>query len=122
MTTKFVVPQHLIVADLLGRLNESQREAYEERAGILEHDAELDRVSAEALALLDLMRLQPLALSGITVLQVELDGGTEWLLTTDLVFARQNLRDIQAKEIALVNLSDVVTQQYGGLATLTRLG
>lgn len=122
MTHTYMVPQHLIVADLLGRLNESQREAYEERAGILEYDAELDRVSAEAFALLDLMRLQPLALSGITVLQVELDGGTEWLLTTDLVFARRHLADIQAKEIALVNLADVVVQQYGCLATLTTLG
>lgn len=122
MTSKFVVPQHPIVADLLSRLNESLRESYEERAGILEHDAALDRAYAEALALLDLIRSQPLALSGITVLKVELDGGTEWLLTTDLAFARQHLVDIHAKEIALVNLADVVAQQYGGLATLTTLG
>lgn len=122
MTSKFVVPQHPIIADLLSRLNESQREAYEERAGILEHDAGLDRALAEALALLDLMRLHLLTLSGITALQIDLDGGTEWILTTDLVFARRHLADIQAKEIALVNLADVVVQQYGCLAALTTLG
>lgn len=120
--SNFPEPKHLIVADLLDRLNTSVREAYEERAGILEHDAGLDRALAEALALLDLIRLHPLALSGITSLQIDLDGGTEWLLTTDLALARQHLTDIQAKEIALVNLADVVARQYGGLATLTTMG
>ena len=63
-----------------------------------------------------------MALSGITVLQIELDGGTEWLLTTDLPFARQHVADIHAKEIAVVNLADVLELQYGGVATLTTLG
>lgn len=120
--SNFPEPQHPIVADLLDRLNVSQREAFEERAGILEHDAGMDRGHAEALGLLDLIRIQPLALSGITALQIDLDGGSEWLLCTDLAFARQHLVDIHATEIALVNLADVVAQQYGGLATLTTLG
>jgi hypothetical protein len=115
-------PHHPIVADLLAGLDDAQREQFEERAGILEFDAGNDRQLAEALAILDMLRQNPLALSGITALQIELDGGTEWLLTTNLAFARQYLRDIQAKEIAVVNLADVVEQQYGGLATLTTLG
>lgn len=113
---------HPIVAELLAELDEHQHEQFQERAGILEFDAGLNRQFAEALAMLDLIRQNPLALSGITVLQVELDGSTEWLLTTDLAFARQHLADIHAKEIAVVNLGDVVAQQYGGLATLTTLG
>ena len=117
-----VSPQHPILADLLCRLDESQREAYEERAGILAFDAGVNRPLAEALALLDLIQLQPMALSGVTVLQIELDGGSEWLLTTDLPFARQHLADIHAKEIARVNLADVLERQYGGVAVLTTLG
>ena len=114
--------QHPILADLLCRLDECQREAYEERAGILTFEAGVDQPLAEALALLDLIRLQPMALSGITVLQIELDVGSEWLLTTDLPFARQHLADIHAKEIARVNLADVLERQYGGVAVLTTLG
>lgn len=45
-----------IVADLLGQLDERQREAYEERAGILEFDAGLTHDHAECLALLDVIR------------------------------------------------------------------
>ena len=115
-------PQHPIVADLVCRLDACQREAYEERAGILVFEAGVDRPLAEALALLDLIRLEPMALSGITVLEIELDGGSEWLLTTDLPFARQYLGDIGAKEIAVLNLKEVLWAQCGGIATLTTLG
>ena len=114
--------QHPIVADLLARLDEQQHEQFQERAGILTFDAGMDRQLSEALAMLDLIRLNPLALSGIAVLQIELDGGTEWLLTTDLAFARQHIADMGAKEIAGVNLADVLEKQYGGVAVLTTLG
>ena len=117
-----VNPQHPILTDLLCRLDECQREAYEERAGILVFEARVDRPLAETLALLDLIRVQPMVLSGVTVLQIELDGGTEWLLTTDLPFARQYVADIHAKEIAKVYLADVLELQYGGVAVLTTLG
>lgn len=114
---------HPIMADLLAGLDEHQHDQFQERAGIIQFDAGLDRQLSEALAVLDMIRQNPLALSGITVLQIELDGDTEWLLTTtDLTFVRQHLADIGAKGIAMVNLADVVAQQYGGLATLTTLG
>lgn len=115
-------PYHPIVADLLACLDEHQQEQFQERAGILTFDAGLDRQLAEALAILDLIRLNPLALSGITALQVELDGGSEWILTSDLEFARQHLADIGAKEVAVANLAEIVKQQYGGIAALTTLG
>lgn len=53
----YTKPQHLIVAELIAYLDEAQREFYEERAGILEFDAGLDRPMAEALALLETIRL-----------------------------------------------------------------
>lgn len=114
--------QHPILSEMLSALNGSQREAYEERAGILEYDAGLERQLAEALALLEMIRLHPLCLSGITVLQIELDGATEWLLTSDVEFARQHLADIFAHEIRVVNLADVLHEQYGGIAILGTVG
>lgn len=111
-----------LVTDLLDQLDADCREAFEERAGVMEFDAGLDRAHAEALALLDVIRRHPLCLSGITVLQIELDGATEWLLTTDVDFARQHLADIFAREIRVVNLIDVLHEQYGGIATLGTLG
>lgn len=49
-------PRNEIVADLLNHFDERQREAYEERAGILEFDAGLSRDLAECLALLEAIR------------------------------------------------------------------
>ena len=45
-----------IVCEIVQMLNETQREAYEERAGILEFDAGLQRELAEALALLQVIK------------------------------------------------------------------
>ena len=50
-------PQHLVILEMQSSLDENQREFYEERAGILEFDAGLDRPFAEALALLEIVRL-----------------------------------------------------------------
>lgn len=49
--------QHPIVTETVAALNQSQREHFEERAGILEYDANLERPLAEALALLEVIRL-----------------------------------------------------------------
>ena len=50
-------PPHPVVLEMLSDLGENEREFYEERAGILEFDAGLDRPFAEALALLEIVRL-----------------------------------------------------------------
>jgi len=49
-------PQDEIVAVLLQLLNETEREAFEERAGITEFEAGLSRGHAECLALLEILR------------------------------------------------------------------
>lgn len=49
-------PQDEIVAVLLQLLDEGQREAFEERAGIIEFSAGLSRGHAECLALLEVIR------------------------------------------------------------------
>lgn len=49
--------QHPVVAAMVAQLGETQREHFEERAGILEHDAGLNQSVAEALALLEVVRV-----------------------------------------------------------------
>ena len=122
METSYVTPTDPLVAELAERLDASQRELFEERASIRQFDAQLPKGEAEALAMLDVVSRYPEALSGIHVLQIELDGGTEWLLTTDLAYARRYVAEVGGQEIAQCRLADVLLQQYGGIAVLNTLG
>ncbi len=53
------LPVDVLVADMLNLLDAGQREDFEERAGIIEFDAQLSRGHAECLALLDVLRRHP---------------------------------------------------------------
>ena len=117
--SEYVEPIDPLVAHLVARLDDGLREDFEERAGIIEYDGGVERNNAEHEALLDLLERFPDALAGVTVLQVELDGGAnEILVTTDADFARTYLAGINAKEIATLALADVIRAQFGGIAAL----
>ena len=118
-----------IVIEMANHLGADDREAFEERAAIIEYDGQLPRAHAECLALLEVLRRDPLAVrrdasavKGLVVMQIEIDGGTEWLLTTDLAFARDRLADIGGREVAVLDPADVIAAQYGGVAVLGTLG
>ena len=121
-TQRYKPPLDPVVANAVSRLDAGLLELFEERAGIREHDGHLDKPLAEALALVDVLVQSPAALTGLTVLQVELDGSTEWVLTGDHDFARQHLADIGAREIAVLDPADVVRAQFGNVAVLAVLG
>ncbi len=53
------MPVNEVVADLVSRLDEGLREAFEERAAVREFDGRITRELAEALALLDVIRQYP---------------------------------------------------------------
>jgi AcrR family transcriptional regulator len=110
-----------IVIEMAERLGADDREAFEERAAIIEYDGQLPRAHAECLALLEVLRRDPLAVRRLVVMQIEIDGGTEWLLTTDLAFARAQLADIGGREVAVLDPADVIHEQYGGIAVLGTL-
>lgn len=100
-------------ADLVARLDTNLREYFEERAAVREFDGGLARDHAECAALLDTLRRDPLALTGVTVLQVERCGVTCVVLATDptrlpgaTVLGGEGLRAALA--------------QFGGLAVLQR--
>ena len=50
-----------VVKALVDQLDELQREAWDERAAVRQYDGGLSREYAEALALLDLIRMDPAA-------------------------------------------------------------
>jgi hypothetical protein len=115
-------PLDPLVADLLRRLNDNLREQFEERAAILEFDAHFPRGLAECLGLLDVLRCNLAGLSGVMAIQIEQDGQTQWIASTDLDHARQRLVEIHATEIAVLDLRTTIDEQYGGIAMLSTLG
>lgn len=114
-------PLNPLVADIVSTLGPSLREDFEERAAIMEFEANLDRAHAECLALLHLLRCHPTLLTGVTLLQVEAKGAVLWLLTTQLDCARQHLTDIGAVERGICDLAKVIDQHYSGIAALAPL-
>lgn len=115
-------PIDALVADMVNVLGDNLREEFEERAGIIEFDAKKPRAHAECLALLDVLHRHPAVLTGVTVLQVALEGTTHILLTTNLNFARQQLAHIGGVELGGVDLAETIAKQLGGLAMLTKIG
>ena len=109
--------------NVLSRLDEGQREHLMERSAILAREAGIEPPAlCDALGLLEVLRLHPALLAGLVVLEVELDGSTQWLLAIDLGQARESLHTIGGTEIAVLDPADVVRTQYGGLALLGTLG
>ena len=110
-----------LVAQIVETLDPKLREVFEERAGIIEFDGKLTRSVAESLALLDVLRRHPAFLARVTTLAVELEGSTQWVLTTHLSFARQQLLDRGGIELDIVELAEVVDAQYSGIAVLATM-
>ena len=58
----------------------------------------------------------------LTCLRIELDGSTEFVITTNLEMARKYVADIHAEVIAEESIEEIIERQYGGVAALTFLG
>ncbi len=78
-----MTPLNATVEALVRRLEEGDREAFEERAGIMQFEAGNARELAECLALLEVIRMKPLAVSGVIVLDTQIKGKQATVLTTD---------------------------------------
>lgn len=119
MTAQPVDP---VMADLLDRVSTQLHEEIGERVGSLEFESAYPQRLACCLGLLEILRRHLTGLSGVTAIQIELDGQTQWIATTDLNHARQHLADIHATEIAVLDLRTTIAEQYSGVAALTFLG
>ena len=112
-------PINTLVSDMVNMLDDRLREDFEERAAIMEFDAELPRAHAECLALLDVLHRYPAVLCGVSVLRIVVNDSSLWLLTTDIDGARQHIAEIGAIEIGVSDLKEVIDQQFSGIAVLS---
>jgi len=112
-------PLNELVADITKLFDSNLREDFEERAGIMEFDGNLPRAHAECLALIDVLSRYPNVLSGVRAMHFELNGETQWLLTTDIELSRKRLIELGGFEIDTPNLFEVINQDFEGTAMLT---
>ena len=107
------------VARLVAMLDEDRYEWFAERAGVLEFDERISRIDAERQAL-----IQTLARYGfpgqpqVCLLQVEIGGGTQWVLAADELNARRRLAEFSVTEVHTVDPAEVLHRQFGDLAWL----
>lgn len=105
------------VRRIVAWLDTNRREAFEERAAIAQYDGNLDQEQAERLACLDILATYGLPCP-VQLLQVEMAGSTDWVLTTDVEAARSRLSEQGGKHIVEQPVDVVVREQYGDLAVL----
>lgn len=105
------------VRKIVNQFDANRREAFEERAAIAQYDGHVDRIQAERLACLDILATYGLPCP-VQLLQVEMAGSTDWVLTTDVESARSRLAELGGKHIVEKPVDAVVRQQYGDLAVL----
>ncbi len=111
------IPIDPLVADMVAVLGENLREDFEERAGIVEFDAGIPRAHAECLALLDVLRRHPEALTGVITLRMDVNRKPVWVLTTDLDYGRKS----GGVDVSASDLAGIINEKYGGIALLTMM-
>jgi len=115
-----MTPLSPIVEALVCRLDDTLREAFEERAGILQFEAGNPRELAEPLALLDVVRMHPLAVAGVVCLRGAVAGASVYVIAGDEARARGALAVLGGADGAAADLAGVLGQ-LGGAARLTAL-
>lgn len=115
-----MVPVNPIVEALVCRLDDDLREAFEERAGIQQFEVGKERELAEAIALLDVIRMHPLAVCGVVALRGTLAGAPVVVVATNSPAALARLGTLGITGGAVVDLSSALSS-LGGAARLTAL-
>lgn len=105
------------VCKIVNQFDANRREAFEERAAIAQYDGNLDQEQAERLACLDILATYGLPCL-VQLLQVEMAGCTDWVLTTDVQATTATLAGLGGQHIVELPVDVVVHQQYGDLAVL----
>lgn len=105
------------VRKIVNQFDANRREAFEERAAIAQYDGNLDQEQAERLACLDILATYGLPCP-VQLLQVEMAGSTDWVLTTDVAVAKATLTELGGTDIVEQPVDLVVREQYGDLAVL----
>lgn len=109
-----------LVDELVQALSAEVREDFEERAGIMEFDARTSREWAEALALLDVLKRHPAALTDVDVFSVTQDRITKFLVCRRGRMTAERLRSVGYEAVKEVQLSTTLWVHFNGLAMLSR--
>ncbi len=115
-----MTPIHPIVEALVCRLDDNLREMFEERAGVLQFEAGNPRDLAEPLALLDVVRINPLAVASVVCLRGTVGGAPVTVIAVDQARATAALAALGGTGATPVSLS-MALAQLGGAARLTAL-
>ena len=113
------IPADPLVARLVARLDLNMREAFEERAAVVQFDAGFARGHAECLALLDVLAAHPRVLSGVAVLGFHRGGPSDHLITCDPERARRFLSANGATETGVLDAARFLAERCDGVALLT---
>ena len=105
------------VRQIVSQLDANRREAFEERAAIVQYDGNVEREQAERLACLDVLANDGLR-PAVHLLLVEMGESTDWVLTTDVECTKATLSALGGKHIVERPVDVVVREQYGDLAVL----
>lgn len=115
-----MTPLNPIVEALVSRLDENLREAFEERAGILQFEAGNPRDLAEPLALLDVVRMNSLAVAGVVCLRATVAGAPVYVIASDQDRALASLAALGGSGASRVDLA-MALASLGDPARLTAL-
>jgi len=115
-----LTPLNPIVDALVCRLDDNLRDLFGELAGVMQFEVGKERELAEALALLDVVRMTPLAVAGAVVLRATVAGNPVLAVTADRPAAEARLGTLGATGVALGSLPTAVAS-LGGTARLRRL-
>lgn len=116
-----ITPRNPLTAELVRKLDAHLREDFEERAGIIEFDACLPRDQAECLALLDVVKRNPFALTGLRALRIGLKGQFHYVITIDEYRTRGKLVQLGYIVSNPLNPTSVLTHDFAGQARLIAL-
>ncbi len=115
-----MTPLDPIVEALACRLDQAMRGAFEERAGIMQFEAGRPREVAEPLALLDVVRMHPLALAGVACVKARVGTAHWFVIAGDAAHGKATLAALGGTGAAAVTLP-MALAHLGGAALLTGL-
>ena len=107
------------IADLVTRLDDDAAELYSERAGIREFDSGTSRELAEALALADVLKRHPDALSDVVLYQIDVDDEPRFFVASSEQLLREHASSLGGEIAARRSVAWTVDHEFGGLAELT---
>jgi len=105
------------VEKVLSMMSEADREYFEERASIREYCGNIKpRALAETLGILDILKANPMALLGVHVLKLKVDGEFQHFLATNETYQRISATSCEITEET--DLAAVLDSVFNGMAML----